>query len=144
MVVTCENLLVFASPPSHDVDQNVIDQVTSIGWPQKLKEPKYLIREILRDAGLPENIISRPKLSFEFPYKYWALRNSLFQPIVDMAGEMYDPNMLRALQSARPGTAMLLWNLINLYIWNKLHIDGADASDFSRELIDRHRQLNGI
>lgn len=117
---------------------SVVDYVTSVPWPVKLRETKHLIRALLRRYGVPEGLVTRPKLSFGFPYRCWALPGALFQPIVDMAAEMFDPALLRSLQTEEPGRAMLLWNLINLFLWHKLLIEQVSVEALSAEVLERH------
>lgn len=120
--------------------ENLIDYVYTLPWSLKLKEPKHLIRMMLRNNGFPESFITRPKRSFGFPSKYWALPGTLFQPLVDMASEMHDRTLLAKLQREDMSHAMLLWNLLNLYLFKKLIIDRAEPQAISDELLDRHRQ----
>ena len=117
----------------------VVDYVTSLPWEEKLREAKYCIRSLLRHNNVPENLITRPKLSFAFPYRYWALPGGLLQPIVDMATEMFEPALLRSLQTEEPERAMLLWNLINLYLWRSLLIQNVSPAELSAEIVSRHR-----
>lgn len=115
----------------------VVDYLTSVPWPAKLHEKKYLVRALLRTFGVPEELVTRPKLSFGFPHQYWALPGALFQPIVDMSAEMFDPLVLRSLQTQEPSRAMLLWNLINLFLWRKLLIDEVAPEALSAEILER-------
>ena len=120
-----------------------VDYVTSLPWGEKLRESKFCIRSLLRRCHVPETLITRPKLSFGFPYRHWALPGGMFQPILDLAQEMFDPALLRSLQSEEPGRAMLLWNLINLYLWRKLMISNVSPDDLSLEILSRRRALIG-
>jgi asparagine synthase (glutamine-hydrolysing) len=117
----------------------VVNYATSLGWDEKLQENKYCVRSLLRQHGVPEELIRRPKLSFGFPYRYWALPGALFQPIVDMAAEMFDLALLRSLQTEEPSRAMLLWNLISFFLWRRLMIDGVSADALSAEILDRRK-----
>jgi asparagine synthetase B (glutamine-hydrolysing) len=109
------------------------------GWDEKLQETKYFVRSLLRQRGVPEELIGRPKLSFGFPYRYWALPGALFQPLVDMTAHMFDPVLLRSLQTEEPGRAMMLWNLINLFLWHKVMIEGVSRNSLCAEILDRRR-----
>ena len=122
--------------------KDLIDYILTVPWTQKLKENKYYIRQMLRANSFPEEFVTRPKLSFGFPFKYWATKNSLFQPIVDMMQDSYDKKLLDKLQTEEPKIAMILWNLINLFIWHKLFIDNVSSEDLSGEIIDRHLVLS--
>ena len=81
----------------------------------------------------------RPKLSFGFPVGFWAPRGTLFQPLVDMAAEMFEPRFLRGLQGEDTSKAMVLWNLLNLFLWHKMFIDDARPEDLCAEILDRRR-----
>ena len=117
----------------------VVDLVEAVPWPIRLREPKALARALLRRRGTPEALVSRPKLSFGFPYRYWAAPGALFQPLVDMASAA-DPSLaLAPLQGLEPQRAMLLWNLLNRFLWRRLVLEGAVARDLAAEVLDRHR-----
>jgi len=118
----------------------LINFVEYVPWEEKLRENKYLIRSLLRKYGIPEDLITRSKKSFGFPVEYWAPPGTLFQPICDMAAEMYDPKTLKSLQSTERGRAMLYWNILNIYIWQKLFVQGIEPDDLAGEIIDRHRK----
>ncbi len=115
-----------------------MEYVLSIPWAWKLREQKHLVRGLLRGYGLPETLISRPKLAFGLPYEYWALTATFFQPLVDMAGELYGRKFLLSLQTGEPGRAMILWNAINYYLWQKLLIEDVSADSLSAEILERH------
>ncbi|GEM_PF-4675667 len=120
---------------------DLIDYVTGLPWNDKLKENKHFIRALLRRYGMAPEFIHRPKMSFGFPYQYWALPGSLLQPVVDMAGEMYEPAWLRSLQVVQPGHAMVLWNVVNYYLWRKLFVDRVSPGDLLEEVLQRHHSL---
>ncbi|HWR83197.1 MAG TPA: asparagine synthase C-terminal domain-containing protein [Candidatus Deferrimicrobium sp.] len=121
--------------------EDVIRHVLSIPWSIKLRESKYVIRQILRAAGFPEPYLNRPKQSFGFPIVYWAPPGTLFQPLVDMATEMFDSSLLNRLQTTDSSRAMLLWNAINLYVWKRLIVDGSSPVEMAGEIVDRFKAL---
>jgi asparagine synthase (glutamine-hydrolysing) len=123
-------------------EPELIEYLFSLPWSLKLSEPKYLIRRLLRDDGLEEGLIERPKMSFGFPPQFWALPGTLFQPLVDMAGERYEPSLLSSLQSTDQSKAMLLWNLLVLYLIEKLIAEAYPADQLAEEITDRHRHMN--
>ena len=92
---------------------------------------------MLRESGIPEDLVTRPKLSFGFPCRYWALPGTLFQPIVDMAGKMFGKSVLRSLQTGDSDRAMLLWNLLNLYLWRELFIENSSPESLIVEILER-------
>ena len=123
--------------------KDLILYVYSISWQRKLKEQKFIIREMLRNGGFPEQFINRSKKSFGFPAKFWALPGGLFQSIIDMAQEMYDKTVLESFQSVEPGKPMMLWNMISLYLWKKLMIDGTAPDVLKNEILNRHKIIEG-
>lgn len=117
----------------------LIGHALEIPWSIKMQEEKYIIRSLLRKQEIPEEFITRPKLSFGFPVRFWAPRGALFQPLVDMAAEMFGPDFMRSLQSEEIPKAMILWSLINLYLWHKMLIEDARPENLCEEILDRRR-----
>jgi asparagine synthase (glutamine-hydrolysing) len=117
----------------------LIHHVSTIPWEIKLTEPKYIVRQILRDLKVPDALIDRPKQSFGFPPKFWATSDGLLNPLAEMAGEMFDRGLIRRLQSVEGSSAMLLWNLINLFVWHRIMIEGVPAAELVAEVENRRR-----
>jgi asparagine synthetase B (glutamine-hydrolysing) len=118
---------------------SVLAAAMAVPWDVKLREPKHLARTALRQLGVPEALIVRPKLSFGLPLRLWAPRGTLFQPIVDMAKESYEPGLLESLQTEETGPAMTLWSLLNHFLWTQLFEADRAVDDLAGEIIDRHR-----
>jgi len=110
-----------------------------VTWEIKAREPKYLLKNVARSVHIPEEIINRRKKSFGFPIAYWALPGTLFQPLVEMAGEMFEPAELQSLQTMELPKAMILWGMLNLYIWQKMFVDDIEPAEIKREVLERHR-----
>ncbi|MEK7774263.1 MAG: asparagine synthase C-terminal domain-containing protein [Candidatus Zixiibacteriota bacterium] len=121
--------------------KSVIDSVVDTPWPIRMVEPKRFVRELLRKYGIPDSLITRPKKSFGFPYQYWSLPHTLFQPLVDMAADTYDRALLSRLQTGEPRHAMILWNMINFHLWKQIVIDQKNSKDLATEAISRYRTL---
>lgn len=115
----------------------------TINWDVKLQEKKYLIRAALRKLGVPDALIARQKLSFGFPARFWALKGAIFQPIVDMATQVYDVDVLESLQREEGGASMVLWGLLNQFLWMQLFEVGRSVEDLSGEILDRRRTAMG-
>jgi hypothetical protein len=113
----------------------------ALPWNVQYRKGKHYLKALLRQHGVPESLINRPKLGFGFPVQYWALPDTLFQPLVDMAGEMFDARLLASLQVSDRSRANLLWNLLNVYLWKKISEQGADPDDLASELLRRHDHL---
>lgn len=111
----------------------------TIPWDVKLREKKYLVRAALRQLGVPEALISRRKLSFGFPPRFWAPKGALFQPIVDMATQVYEADVLESLQRGEGSASMVLWCLLNQFLWMQLFEVGRSVEDLSGEILDRRR-----
>lgn len=120
----------------------VLDYVMDLTWSTKLKESKFCLKAMLRSYGCPEELVQRPKLSFAFPYRHWSLPGGLLQPLVDMATEKYDRTVLASLQTEKPGEAMVLWSMLNLYLWEKVVVEDGDPKDLSTELRERYRRMS--
>lgn len=93
---------------------------------------KYILREAMRDI-LPAEILSRRKMGFPVPIGAW-LRGP-YSGIVDdfvlgdrvRARGMFDMGALERLVAqhrAGENHSERLWSLINLEIWQRMHLDG--------------------
>ncbi len=120
-------------------DRDLIAHILSVPWETKLQEPKHIVRQILRDSGIREQFITRPKRSFGFPPQYWALPDTLLQPVVDMAADLFGDETLQRLQTGDMGKAMALWTSINVFLVKKLIVDGTDPNALADEVLQRHR-----
>ena len=118
---------------------SVLASTMAIPWDVKLQEKKHLVRAALRQLGIPETLIARPKLSFGFPARFWAPKGALFQPIVEMAMGVYDGRVLESLQREEKGASMALWCLLNQFLWRQLFEAGRSVKDLSGEILDRRR-----
>lgn len=118
---------------------DLIDYLFSVSWRIKGREPKFLLRNVAQLIKLPESIINRPKKSFGFSTKFWALPGSLFQPLVDMASEMFDGNVLRSLQVENGSRAMILWGYLNLYLWHKIFAKETPVDQIKEEIASRRK-----
>jgi len=111
----------------------------TVPWDVKLREEKHLVRAALRQLGVPETFLARPKLSFGFPARFWAAKRALFQPIVDMATRVHGAGVLESLQREEGGASMVLWCLLNQFLWVQLFEVGRSVEDLSGEILDRRR-----
>ena len=118
---------------------SVLAASMTIPWDVKLQEQKHLVRAALRRLGIPEALIVRPKLSFGFPQRFWAPKGALFQPVVDMATQVHDARVLESLQREEEGASMVLWCLLNQFLWMQLFEVGRSVEDLSGEILDRRR-----
>ncbi len=116
------------------LDKAVSDIAYSIPWETKQLGPKPMLRAVARSLGLPEAIVSRPKASFDVKPERWAVPGGVFEPLVAIAAPAFDESALRSLQSSYVFKAQMLWTVINLAIWRRLHIRGESASTLHAEL----------
>ena len=107
---------------------SVLAAMMTVPWDVKLREEKHLVRAALRQLGVPETFVARPKLSLGFPARFWAPKRALFQPIVDMATRVYDAGVLESLQREEGGASMVLWCLLNQFLWVQLFEVGRSGS----------------
>jgi asparagine synthase (glutamine-hydrolysing) len=122
---------------------SVLTTALSVPWSVRLKESKHLARAALRELGIPEPLISRPKLSFGLPTRCWAPPGALFQPVVDMAKRAHDPSLLESLQTPEYGSSMVLWAILNQFLWTEIFETGRSVDDLVAEIVDRRRQQRG-
>jgi asparagine synthase (glutamine-hydrolysing) len=122
---------------------SVLAAAMTVPWDVKLQEKKHLVRAALRQLGVSEALIARPKLSFGFPARFWAPKGALFQPIVDMATRVHGADVLESLQREEAGASMVLWCLLNQYLWMQLFEVGRSVEDLSGEILERHRTAMG-
>ena len=118
---------------------SVLASVLPVPWDVKLRENKHLVRAALRQLGVPETLVTRRKLSFGFPVRFWAPKGALFQPIVDMATQVHNARVLESLQREEEGASMVLWCLLNQFLWAQLFEVGRSVEDLSGEILDRRR-----
>ena len=118
---------------------SVLAAMMTVPWDVKLREEKHLVRAALRQLGVSETFVARPKLSFGFPARFWAPKRALFQPIVDMATRVHDAGVLESLQREEGGASMVLWCLLNQFLWVQLFEVGRSVEDLSGEILDRRR-----
>jgi hypothetical protein len=57
-----------------------------------------------------------------------------------MASEMYDQETLKSLQGENPPRAMALWGLLNIYLWQKIHVDGVSPDSIKDEIRQRRKE----
>jgi asparagine synthase (glutamine-hydrolysing) len=114
-----------------------IDAVLRIPWQLRCREPKAPVRALLRRHGVPDSLIDRPKLGFGLPYRHWATPGGLFDGLVALAEVDHDPGLLRSLQGTHPDRAMVLWGALQLWLWRKLVLEGADGRALADELVAR-------
>ena len=103
-------------------DHDVLDYSFSIPWNLKLKTFKILSIELARQCGLPKFIYTRPKKSFGIKPKRWALRGSVFEPLIPLSSKIINEKEIRKMQSIDSKKAMTYWNILNYSIWKRLMI----------------------
>ena len=65
--------------------------------------------------------------------------SEMYEEMEKMAEEMFEKKELGSLQTMELPKAMILWGMLNLYIWHKIFIDNIDAAEIAREALERHR-----
>jgi hypothetical protein len=115
----------------------LVSYLFTLDWGTKAETPKLLLAGLARRLGLPSDIATRPKRSFGFPAKFWALPGGLFQPLVDMAAGDFDPMELQSLQTMESSKAMTLWGLLNLYLAKQMLVRQISPDDIKKEIVSR-------
>jgi asparagine synthase (glutamine-hydrolysing) len=104
---------------------------------------KYVLRKAMAGV-LPPEILTRRKMGFPVPIGAW-LRGPYRHLLDDLVlGEralgrdLFDATALRRLvashASGEANHAERLWSLINLELWQRLHLDGESADDLRQSL----------
>lgn len=111
------------------LDHHLIEFMASIPANLKLKAstPKYILKALMKDI-LPDNIISRPKQTFDVPIGEWLchdlrdLTMDILEEGVIKGEDLFNHNyvmdeMWHALEEGKPGYARQFWSLITLGLW---------------------------
>ena len=99
---------------------------------------KYLLKRAMKGI-LPEQILHRPKLGFNIPYKNW-LRNELSDLLQDALAPtrlrqqgLFQPEYVQALIQEHMGGvrdhAHKLWQLLIFQLWAERYLSGSTTAD---------------
>lgn len=113
------------------LDHHLFEFVATIPSHLKLNGSmsKYIFKKVAGEI-LPEEIINRPKHTFDVPIGKW-LKGSLRDLVLDLVSqgivegaELFDRKhvlgeMWRGLEEGRPGYARQFWSLVNLGLWTR-------------------------
>ena len=111
------------------LDHHLLEFVATIPAHLKLNgsTSKFILKEVAKEI-LPQEIIHRPKHTFDVPIGKW-VKGSLLDLTLDLlshniveGAELFDRDyvlgeMWRGLEEDRPGYARQFWSLINLALW---------------------------
>jgi asparagine synthetase B (glutamine-hydrolysing) len=103
-------------------------------WEAKLREPKWLVRAVLRCLKVPEFIIRRPKSSFGLNRRGWALKGDILEPLVPLAAKVFPEREIRNVQTEDGSEASTFWALLNYALWKRLCVDGEPLESLQEEL----------
>ena len=104
---------------------------------------KYVLRQAMADV-LPPEILTRRKMGFPVPVGAWF--RGTYRHVVDdvvlgdraLARGLFDPAALRRLVASHvSGEANhdeRLWSLVNLELWQRIHLDGESPDDLRAAL----------
>lgn len=112
----------------------LINAALHVSWEDKLSEPKRLMRALGVRVGVPDFILSRPKLGFGVRSALWAARGGAAEPLLDVAAPVVDVELLRRFQGTDEKRAMILWNWLNYAIWKRLIVDDEPRDRLMAEL----------
>lgn len=116
------------------LDQEVSDFTYSIPWGAKLAGPKPVLRAVAREMGIPDEIVFRPKASFDVDPRRWGSRGGVFEPLVQLAFPAVNETSLRQLQSPYVFKAHTLWTVIGYGLWKRLFVGGESVQSLHAEL----------
>lgn len=116
------------------LDPDLLSFAYGTSWEDKLREPKWLIRETLRHLKVPEFIIHRPKSSFGLNRRGWALQGGILEPLVPLAAKVFPEREIRGLQTDAGTDASTFWAMLNYALWKRLCVDGEPLESLQEEL----------
>lgn len=112
----------------------LVDYAFQLPWKFKLREKKYVLRQVARKMGIPSFIIDRPKSAFRTKAEYWALPGKLLEPFVTICSGVFTEREFRLMQSTNPRKCATLWLMVNYALWKLMYIDQADPSELKKKL----------
>ena len=116
--------------------RSVMEAAFEAPWEVKLREPKGLLRDAARKAGVPEFVISRPKANFNATPAQWSAPGAALEPLVPLAAKAFDEKEIRRRQTADWADAHQFATMLNYAIWKRLFIHG-DRPDALLEELER-------
>ncbi len=116
---------------------DLINLLISIPSAIKHRGYKYILRGVARHYGLPEFIITRPKLGFNPQTTKALLEEKLFEPLIPVASKVFDEQQIRKLQSCDWDYKFwTFWNILNYSIWKRLCINNEATEVLLEELTE--------
>jgi asparagine synthetase B (glutamine-hydrolysing) len=117
--------------------QPIIDAASQLTWNEKLAKPKALLRDVAQRVGVPQFILDRRKSGFGVARRDWAVRDGLFQPLVDVAARVFPRADIERHQSTAIASRFTVWNIVNFAVWKRLVVDGEALNGLAEELDER-------
>lgn len=112
------------------LDNDLIKEVSKINWNIKLKEPKFLLRNLARKIDVPEEIIQKKKGSFGPISANW---EKYFIRLKPLCYEIFPKKNVDCWFEDNE-KRYFLWNLINYFLWKKLFIEHKNVAEIKSEL----------
>lgn len=117
--------------------ERIIRAASQLTWNEKLAKPKAVLRDVARRVGVPRFILDRRKSGFGVARRDWAVRDGLFQPLVEVAAVAFPKADIERHQSTEVASRFTVWNMVNFAVWKRLVIDGEPLSRLTTELDER-------
>ncbi len=115
-------------------NENLINYIFSIPWSLKLKNPKNILREIVKKLDIPDVIVNRPKQSFGIATDKWGKKGGVFEPLIPLCSKIFDIREILKMQSSESEKAMTFWNILNYSVWKRLCINNEPVDVLLDEL----------
>lgn len=116
------------------LDDALVNYAFQLSWNFKLQEPKHALRQVARQIGIPDFIITRPKSGFGTKVEYWALPGKIFEPIVTLGKNVFSQEEFHNMQSTNPKKYTTYWFMINYAIWKEIFINGTSPDELKKKL----------
>jgi hypothetical protein len=105
-----------------------------IPWKIKLKTPKYILRKVAKKIGVPEFIITRPKIGFPTRAEDWALPGKFMECFVPICKNYFTEKEIRGMQSKKTYKYATFWFMINYSIWKQIFIENKSPEILKKQL----------
>jgi asparagine synthetase B (glutamine-hydrolysing) len=112
----------------------LLDAAFETPWETKLAEPKGVLRDVARNIGVPEFVITRRKANFNINPERWALPGAVFEPLVPLAAKVFGGDEVRRMQRPNSRGAFTFWTMLNYAVWKRIFIDGESVPSILAEL----------
>jgi hypothetical protein len=105
-----------------------------IPWKIKLKKSKYILHKVAKRIGVPDFIITRPKMGFPTRMEDWALPGKFMECFIPICKKHFTEEEIRGMQSKKTYKYATFWFMINYAIWKEIFIENKSPEILKKQL----------